>query len=219
VQILKLDQVLNDDSLIQRIVTTLREGGVVCFPDGGTYRLLADLLSESAVNKMLQSKRRTANHPALVLVPSLLAAKSVVKGTQWHITKRLAEKCWPAALTLLLEPSAELPAKIKRQLTKATGKLGVRMPADKLSAAVMAKFAGPLLMSSANLEDKAGANSAAAIRQRFVGKIDLWVDGGDTTSGSPSTLVDVSESSWVIVRRGAVPDSTIAKAMQSVALP
>jgi L-threonylcarbamoyladenylate synthase len=215
VRIHKLDSVDSEPSVIADIVKALREGGLVCFPDGGSYRLVADLLSETAVNRLIQSKRRTANHPALVLVPSLAAAKAVVKGTEWRTTKRLAEKFWPAALTLILEPSNDLPNKIKKTLTKATGKLGVRMPSDKLSSAIMAQFAAPLLMSSANLEDKSGATSAAAIRQRFVGKIDLWVDGGDTKSGPPSTLVEVSELAWTMIRAGAVSEDAINKAMKS----
>jgi L-threonylcarbamoyladenylate synthase len=208
VKTLLFDNVLADHRAIDEIVQVLRAGGVVCFPVNGTYRLAADFHSEQAVSRLIQSKRRTANHPSLVLVPSLEIAKTIVRGTQWSTTKRLAEKFWPAALTLVLEPSAELPAKTKRTLAKATGKLGVRVPGDPLAHAVTKAFAGPLLLSSANLENKAGATSAAAITQRFVGKI-------DTKAGSPSTLVEVSEQSWKILREGAVSANDIERALKS----
>ncbi len=214
VKTLALDKVLNDTRAISEIVEALRAGGVVCFPIRGAYRLVADLASEDAVNRLLQSKRRTKNHPALVLVTNLAKAKSVVKGTEWRTTKKLAEKIWPAPLTLVLEPSNDLPPKIKKTLTRSTGKLGVRVPNDALTIAVATQFAGPLLISSANLENKAGASSAAAIRQRFVGKLDLWVDGGDTQAETPSTLVEVTEAAWTVLREGAVPTSDIERAMR-----
>ncbi len=214
VKILTLDKVLGDARAILEIVDALRVGGVVCFPVRGAYRLVADVASEDAVNRLLQSKRRTKNHPALVLVPNLASAKSVVKGTEWRTTKRMTDKFWPAPLTLVLEPSAELPAKIKRTLTRSTGKLGVRVANDPLTVAVSTQFGGPLLISSANLENKTGATSAAAIRQRFFGKLDLWVDGGDTQSELHSTLVEVTETAWTVLREGAVPTSDIERAMK-----
>ena len=193
------------------IARTLSDGGLACFPVGGTYRLAADARSEDAVQKLMQSKRRARNHPALILVTDLAAARGIVKGTAWRLTQRLADKLWPGPLTIALPPSDELPGKVKKLLTKATGKLGVRVPDDPLAASVLASFRGPLLLSSANLEQKPGASSAAAVRQRFVHAIDLWVDAGDITPVPPSTIVEVTEDAWKILRDGAVPRAKIER--------
>lgn len=194
------------------IASALTAGGLVSFPMGGAYRLAADLRSEDAVNKLMQSKRRARSHPVLGLVPSLAAARAIVDGTGWPITRRLAERVWPRALTLVLPPSDQLPAKIRRMLTRATGKVGVRVPEEPLAAAIVRAFGAPLLLSSANLENKPGATSAAAVRQRFANSVDVWVDAGDVQPTLPSTLVEVTADSWKIVRAGAVPAADIERA-------
>lgn len=194
------------------IAEVLAGGGLACFPVAGAYRIAADARSEAAINRAMQSKRRAKNHPTLVLVPDLAAARSIVKGTSWRLTQRLAEKLWPGPLTIALPPSDELPVAVKKLLTRATGKVGVRVADDPLAAAVVRCFGGPLFLSSANLEKKPGASSAAAVRQRFMNAVDLWVDGGDFTPAPPSTIVEVTETAWKLLREGAVPLAKIERA-------
>jgi len=119
---------------------------------------------------------------------------------------------WPQPLTLVLPPSAALPAKVRSMLTRATGKLGIRVPDDPLASAILAAFGGPLLLSSANLEQKPGASSAAAVRQRFAGSVDIWVDAGDVRPGPPSTVVEVTEQAWKVLRDGSIPLAELERA-------
>jgi len=197
---------------IAELASALTGGGLVSFPMGGAYRLAADLSSEVGVTRLLQSKRRAHSHPVLCLVPSLAAARAVVDGTTWPITRRLAERLWPRALTLVLPPSDQLPAAIRRLLTRATGKVGVRVPDEPLAVATLRAFAAPLLLSSANLENKPGATSAAAVRQRFATTVDVWVDAGDVGPTLPSTLVEVTADGWKLLRAGAVPAADVERA-------
>jgi tRNA A37 threonylcarbamoyladenosine synthetase subunit TsaC/SUA5/YrdC len=46
------------------LTKALRDGALVCIPIGGTYRLVADLRSDAAVTRLMQSKRRAKSHPA-----------------------------------------------------------------------------------------------------------------------------------------------------------
>jgi L-threonylcarbamoyladenylate synthase len=194
------------------LARTIAEGGLACFPVRGAYRIAADAGSEAAITRLMQGKRRAKNHPALILIPDLASARAVVKGTTWKLTQRLAEKLWPGPLTLVLPPSDDLPAKIRKLLTRATGTLGVRVPGDPLAAAVVRAFGGPVFLSSANLEQKPGSTSAATIRQRFVSTLDVWVDAGDTTPATASTVVEVTEHAWKLVREGAVTRAQLEKA-------
>lgn len=174
--------------------------------------MLADARSQAAITKLAQSKRRAHNRPALIMVTDLAAAKDIVDGTTWPLTVKLTKALWPGPLTLVLPPSKRLDPKIAKVLSRSTGKIGVRVPDDALSTAVMKAFGGPLLVSSANIESKPGASSAAAVRQRFDRMLDIWVDAGDVKPETPSTLVEVTESEWKIVREGAVTRAAIEKA-------
>ncbi|HWU88934.1 MAG TPA: L-threonylcarbamoyladenylate synthase [Kofleriaceae bacterium] len=194
------------------IAQVLTDGGLACFPVNGTYRLAADATSDAAITRLAQSKRRARNHPALVLVSDLGATGSIVDGASWAITQRLAGQLWPGPLTLALPPSNKLSAKLRKLLARATGTIGVRVPDDPLAAHVLRAFGRPLLLSSANLERKPGASSAATVRQRFVGAIDVWVDAGDISPTASSTIVELTETSWKVVRDGAVPLARLERA-------
>jgi L-threonylcarbamoyladenylate synthase len=197
---------------VDEVAKVLADGGLACFPMRGSYRLAADARSEDAVNRLMQSKRRAKNHPSLVLVASFALASGVVAGTAWRNTRRLADRLWPGPLTMVLPASDQLPARVRKVLTKATGLLGVQVPDDALARTIVHRFGGPLLLSSANLEQKPGSSSAAVVQQRFGRAVDIWIDAGDIKPGLPSTIVEVTESSWTIVREGAVSLADVERA-------
>ena len=197
---------------VLEIAKVLAEGGLACFPVNGTYRLAADATSDEAIMRLTQSKRRARNHPALVLVSDLEAAGTIVDGGAWALTRRIAAHLWPGPLTLALPPSEELSSKLRKLLSRATGTIGVRVPDDPLAALVLRAFGRPLLLSSANLERKPGASSASVVRQRFVSSVDVWVDAGDIVPTTASTIVELTETSWKVLRDGAMPRAQIERA-------
>ena len=194
------------------IAKMLAAGGLACFPMRGAYRLAADARSEAAVNRLMQTKRRAKNHPSLILVASLAVAGAVVAGTAWRTTRRFADRLWPGPLTMVLPPSDDLPPRVRKVLTRATGKLGVQMSADPLVAEIVRHFGGPILLSSANLEQKPGAGSAAVVQQRFGTAVEVWVDAGDIKAALPSTVVEITETSWTVIRDGAVTLADLERA-------
>src|SRR5690554_8149600 len=65
---IKSDSVSDLQAQVAEIVAVLEDGGVVCMPCGGAYRLVADLYNERAVMEMMQAKRRVSTSPSLVFV-------------------------------------------------------------------------------------------------------------------------------------------------------
>jgi len=210
---MKLIPIAEAHNRVPEIADALTAGGLACFPVRGSYRIAADASSVDAITRLMQSKRRAKNHPTLILVGDLAAARSIVEGTAWKLTKQLAAHLWPGSLTLVLPPSEDLEPKIKKLLTRATGKLGVRVTDDPLAAAIMRQFGKPLLLSSANLEQKPGSSSAAAVRQRFVNAVDVWVDAGDIKPTPPSTIVELTETTWKMIRPGVVALADVERAL------
>jgi L-threonylcarbamoyladenylate synthase len=207
-RVITADELTRSPTLYRDIAAALNQDGLACFPAESNYRLAANLRSPDAVMRLMQTKRRAAHHPALIFIadPSLL--ESVV-GQVPPAARRLAGAFWPGPLTLVLEMQAELPTKVARTLTRATGKVGVRCPAHPIAARVVREFGGPLLVSSANLERKAGAGSGAQVRKNFQQRVDVWVDAGDLAAGAPSTLVEVTEDGWTMVREGSITRAQI----------
>jgi L-threonylcarbamoyladenylate synthase len=188
---------------IDEIVAVIAAGGLVCLPCRASYRIVADLGNEQAVGMLLQSKRRTSKAPSLVFVADRRALAQLVAEVD-PLSDRLARQLWPGPLTILFDPHPDLPAKVVRQLCKANGKLGVRIPADQLVLEVIRRLGRPVLVSSANKEKKTGAGSPAQVRKTFVGKVDLFVDAGDLRPGPSSTVVVVQAGRLEVTRAGAI---------------
>jgi len=185
------------------LVRVLAEGGLVCLPCSGTYRILADLNNEAAVTRLLQSKRRTRKAPSLVFVGDQKMLPKVA-GEITPMASKLAQQMWPGQVTILFEAHSDLPSKVVKQLCKANGKLGIRVPSDGLVRRLVLKFGRPVLVSSANKESKAGAGSPAQVRKTFRSQVDLFLDAGDLPACPSSTVVDVRDGSLVITRPGAI---------------
>jgi L-threonylcarbamoyladenylate synthase len=203
----------NQPSLYNDIKEALEDGKIVCFPSPSGYKLAADLTSPDAVINMQQAKRRVKNAPSLVFVPDETWV-SKVAGDIPAAATALIEAFWPGPLTLLLRASESLHPKVVKPLTKAKGWLGVRMPADAVASKVLEIFNRPLLISSANLAKKHGANSASQVRKNFGRTVDVMIDAGDLSSDSSSTLVDMTRDEPSIIRAGAISVEAVQQVLK-----
>jgi L-threonylcarbamoyladenylate synthase len=192
------------------VCQVLNEGGLVCLPCGGSYRIVADLSSEQAVSHLLQSKRRIGWAPTLVFVKDERML-SKVAATVCPLAKRLINAFWPGPLTILFEANPELPQKVTKALTKANGKLGVRVPDHPVLQQVLRACDRPLFVSSANVASRSGASSPAQVRKNFLGRVDVFIDAGDLEPAPASTVIDVIDDQVQVTRPGVIPDQEIKR--------
>lgn len=210
-EVQKMESGAQPDGIVRDVVSVLERAGVACLPCNGTYRLFADVTDESAVMRLLQSKRRVKKAPSLVFIDAITNLHQVVDDVD-SVASTLMKEFWPAPLTIRFEPSRDLPRDVVRELTKATGKIGVRIPQNELSHRVVERFGGPLFVSSANRGQKSGETSAAQVRHNFLGRIDYFLDGGDLSPVPSSTVIDVANNDIDIIRSGAIPEERIQRA-------
>lgn len=205
--IIKLDDAA-DRGLYHESTKVLQQGGLVCFPCHGKYRLAANLADPNAVTHLYQSKRRVGKAPALVFVSNEEMLRQVVADVP-PLAHGLMENFWPGSLTILFEANPALPRKVVKQLVRANGHIGVRIPDDPIAQAIVESFGGPVLISSANKEKKAGAGSPAQVRKNFVHRVDLFVEAGDLGAEPPSTVVRVDGDRIQVVRAGSVTEEQL----------
>lgn len=204
----------SNDDLLAETTPILQEGGVVCLPYNGTYRVMADFTSSDAVTRLLQSKRRTRDAPTLVLVSDMTMLKTITTALS-PLSEHLTAQLWPGDLTILCPPNPDLDRRIIKATLGKKARFGVRIPQSPLILSVIAAARCPLLVSSANKERKQGAYSPAQVRQTFAGRIDLFVDAGDLSPGTPSTVIAVDDGAFKIVRQGVLPEARILEAVAS----
>ncbi|HEX3662993.1 MAG TPA: L-threonylcarbamoyladenylate synthase [Acidobacteriaceae bacterium] len=184
---------------IAQAAEILRGGGTVAFPTETVYGLGANALDATAVAKIFTAKERPSWDPLIVHIGDAAMLGTVVEEIRPE-AERLIDAFWPGPLTLLLPRSAQVPAAVTAGLLR----VGVRMPAHGVAQALLRAAGVPVAAPSANRFGRTSATTAEHVAEDLNERIDAILDGGETTHGVESTVVDVRESSCVVYRPGVI---------------
>jgi L-threonylcarbamoyladenylate synthase len=187
---------LNADELPEAIAL-LRAGGLVAFPTETVYGLGADALSEQAVRRIFKAKGRPGYNPLIVHVADAGQADRVAVWNE--LAERLAARFWPGPLTLVL-PRRAVPDAV----TGGGATVAVRQPAHLLAQALLAGVGVPLAAPSANRSGRLSPTTADHVLADLDGHIDAVLDGGPTTAGIESTVLDLSSATPRLLRPGPI---------------
>jgi L-threonylcarbamoyladenylate synthase len=97
---------------------------------------------------------------------------------------------------------------LPKNLTSGTGKIGVRLPDHEFSRKLIQYIDHPLTASSANLSGCPNSRTAAEI-VNLDENINLIIDGGMTTGGKESTVLDTTLTPPKLIREGAISKNQI----------
>lgn len=185
-------------SEIEQAAKILREGGTVAFPTETVYGLGANALDPAAIAKIFAAKGRPAWDPLIVHVSDRAMLEQVAFITTQ--AEKLIQHFWPGPLTLLLERTPQVPDAITAGRTL----VGVRMPSHPLALALIHAAGVPIAAPSANRFGHTSPTTADHVFADLSGRIDAILDGGSTTVGVESTVLDPNQSPMLIYRPGAI---------------
>lgn len=200
----------DDPVAIDRAVEVLQRGGLVVFPTDTVYGLAANLRSLPALERIYQVKGR----PRLKAIPVLLSGASAldeVVQPQPEAVLALARSYWPGALTLVLRRLSSLPVLVSSDDTVA-----VRVPDHPFALALLER-SGPLAVTSANLSGAAASRTAQQAAKALGRAVELIVNGGRSSGGRPSTIVDCSRRRPQLLREGPISLEQITQVMEQAA--
>src|SRR5258708_6140281 len=190
---------LSAKSGIPQAAEMLRAGGTVAFPTETVYGLGSNAVDATAVAKIFAAKERPGWDPVIVHVCDREMLERVAEGSgDFGLrVKDLMEAFWPGPLTLLLPRTRAVPDAV------ASGRplVGVRMPAHPVALELIRTAGVPVAAPSANRFGRTSPTTAAHVLEDLDGRIDAVLDGGATTVGVESTVLDVGE--MLIYRPGA----------------
>jgi L-threonylcarbamoyladenylate synthase len=183
---------------IARAAEILRSGGTVAFPTETVYGLGANALDADAVARIFAAKERPNWDPVIVHVSDrTMLDKVAIVPPQ---AERLIAAFWPGPLTLLLPRTAQVPDSV----TAERPLVGVRMPAHPIALALIEATGLPIAAPSANRFGRTSPTTAAHVLEDLNNRIDAVLDGGPTTVGLESTVLDPNQSPMVLYRPGAI---------------
>jgi len=177
----------------------LRAGRLVAFPTETVYGLGANALSSDAVQRLYAAKGRPSYNPLIVHIADESELARVVRDVT-PLARLLASTFWPGPLTLVLRRHPS----IRDEVTAGLDTVGVRLPAHPVARALVAGAGIPVAAPSANRFTRVSPTTAAHVVTQLGEVIDLVLDGGATTVGIESTVVDATGPRAVLLRPGGV---------------
>jgi L-threonylcarbamoyladenylate synthase len=212
-RVLQVDPQHPDADVIREAAAVLALGGLVAFPTETVYGLGAHALDDSAIADLFEAKGRPPTDPIIVHLASPADLESVARDIPASV-EPLAERFWPGPLTIIVRKKPH----VSNALTAGLDTVGVRVPAHPVAQALLRVSEIPIAAPSANRFSRPSPTHAEHVLHDLGGAIDIVVDGGPTTIGVESTVVDLTESPAVVRRPGGVSMETLRELIPDVVL-
>lgn len=203
-----MKKVKADRGGIREAAELIMSNGVVVYPTDTVYGLGCNPFSEEAVAKLLSIKTGRSK-------PLPLLASSTEKINEIAYMNKLSEKLsglWPGALTLVLKCKVKFP----KTVTAGLETVAVRIPNHPIALRLIDAAGGVLVGTSVNLTGKTPAISADEVPDRIGRRVDLMLNGGPSLLKVSSTVIDVSNGSFRLIREGALKASELKQLVGSV---
>jgi L-threonylcarbamoyladenylate synthase len=195
-----------------RAAQVIAAGGLAALPTETVYGLGADATNRGAVARIYATKGRPADHPLIVHIASLEDLQHWSRDLPDYALA-LANECWPGPLTLVV-PRSE---RAGDHVTGGQPTVGLRIPNHPLTLEVL-RLLGPgagVAAPSANRFGRVSPTTAAHVAEELLASLhadtDTILDGGPSSVGVESTIVDATGEQPVLLRPGAVTVADITR--------
>jgi len=173
-------------------------GAVFVYPTDTLYGIGCNALDGNAVERIKKIKGRDANSnkPMSVIMGTLDMVREYCEVDAKQL--EILINCLPGPFTFIL--------KLKRgkalPVTN-TGKIGVRVPEHQFARKLSSELGIPIVTTSANISGKKDASKVSGIDKKVLGAVDFTVDMGETRYKQGSTVIDLTEKEFKVLRKGA----------------
>ncbi|MGH8132610.1 MAG: L-threonylcarbamoyladenylate synthase [Steroidobacteraceae bacterium] len=183
--------------LIRRAAEVVRAGGLIAYPTDSCYALGWHLGDKSAQERVRRIRQADRHHHFTLVCANLAEVGRFARLETWQF--RLLKACLPGPYTFLLRATRETPRRLQHPRRRT---IGVRIPSHPVPRLLLAELGEPLMSSTLLLApDPQPLTEAREIQARLEHEIDAILDGGNC-GVEPTTVVDLSVSPPVIVRKG-----------------
>jgi tRNA threonylcarbamoyl adenosine modification protein (Sua5/YciO/YrdC/YwlC family) len=162
------------DELVAEAVTAIREGKIVALPTETVYGLAADPDDPASAERVRALKDR----PEGLVFTHHIASPADLAQHAPSVPERVQQLCdryWPGPLTMILP-------------TDDGQTIGLRVPSDDFTAAVIRAFGRSLYLTSINRSGEPPLTTPDAIEAAYGEQIDILFDAGDPPLGQASTV-------------------------------
>ena len=197
---MKLLKVFKDnpnERFMELAADVMRRGGVVIYPTDTLYALGCDALNNNAIEKICKLKGLKSEKTNLSIICENLS--EVAKYARLdNANFRLLKDNLPGPFTFILPALSKLPKAFKGRKT-----VGVRIPDNAVSAALVKALGNPIMTTSVPVGDEEDYfTEPELIAERYIADVEIVIDAG-RGGLVPSTIVDCTGEEPEVLRQGA----------------
>ena len=194
---------------IKKAKKFLNNGECIAIPTETVYGLAGNAYSDKACRKIFKLKQRPKKNPLIVHYYNNKKLKNDCNfNYDFH---KLYKKFCPGPITFILDLKKN--SKISKIVTNGNNTLAVRFPKHPVIRNLLKKIDFPLAAPSANLSSKVSAVSSAHVKEDFGKKIKYILEGGESSIGLESTIIDLRKTPKIL-RLGGLEISSIQKVLK-----
>ena len=188
-----------DERKIRQVTTLLQKGGIIIYPTDTVYGMGCDIGHPESIERICKIKQVNPLKAQLSFLCSDLSHLSeYTKGIDTPMYRFLKQYV-PGPFTFIMEASKKVPKLLRTRRDT----VGIRVPDNKISKALLTALGNPVLSTSLPLaEDESIFTDAEEIYEQFGHLVDMVIDGGPGKA-VPSTIVDCTVFPPEIIRQGA----------------
>jgi len=183
--------------LITQTVDMLRKGAVIVYPTDSGYALGCRLEDKTAMERICRIRKLDGNHNFTLVCRDLSELS-----TYAHVDNqafRLMKNNTPGKYTFILKATKEVPRRLMNDKRKT---IGLRVPSNPIALALLETMDEPLMSTTLMLPGNDFAESDPEVIKDRLGKlVDLVIHGG-FLGQQPTTVIDLTDDTPVVVRDG-----------------
>lgn len=185
------------ERLIRQSIEIIKQGGVIVYPTDTSYAIGCGIGHKDALDRIKQIRHLESKHNFTLLCRDLseIATYAIIDTPSYRLIKSLT----PGAYTFLLKATKEVPRRLQHPKRKT---IGIRIPDNKITLALLEALNEPLISSSMILPgEKVPLNDPEDIKAHLEKQVDLIIDGG-ICGLDVTTVVELNGETPKIIRRG-----------------
>ena len=183
--------------LIHQAVEIIKKGGVIVYPTDSGYALGCAIGEKAAMDRIVAIRQLPENHNFTLVCHDLseISLYAMVSNQSYRLIKNNT----PNPYTFILPATKELP---RRLMTKRKT-IGIRVPDNAIALALLEALGEPILSCSLMLpHTEVTESDPDEIRDYLEKRVELIIHGG-YLGQQPTTVVDLTDETPVIIREGA----------------
>ena len=194
---------------IKKARNLLNKRECVAIPTETVYGIAGNAYSDTACKKIFRLKKRPMNNPLIIHYYDLKKLKNDCDLNADFL--KLYKRFCPGPITFILNQKKK--SKISKIATNKKNTLAVRFPKHPVARILLKHLKFPIAAPSANISSRVSAVTSSDVRDDFGKKIKYILEGGRSSIGVESTIIDLRKKPKIL-RLGGLEVETLQKILK-----